>query len=61
MNEGNYCLALSGKVLDDTDRFDINFLSGCQHFDEHQGCVAFHINFRFNEKKIVLNSFMVIL
>lgn len=52
-------LNVHGNVHADATRFEINLLSNCTEIDPHMGSVPLHFGFRFDEGKIVLNSFAV--
>jgi hypothetical protein len=49
-------LIVKGSVPPDATRFSVNLLSGTSVIDEHVGNVPLHVNVRFDEGKIVLNS-----
>ena len=52
-------LTIHGNVLPDASRFEINLLSDCTEINPHMGSVPLHVGVRFDEGKIVLNSFNV--
>lgn len=53
-------LTVHGHVLPEANRFEINLLSDCTEVNPHMGSVPLHVSVRFDEGKIVLNSFDVI-
>uniref|UniRef100_A0A915LWF0 Galectin n=2 Tax=Meloidogyne TaxID=189290 RepID=A0A915LWF0_MELJA len=50
-------LLVQGNILQEAKRFEINLLSECFEVNPHVGSVPLHVNVRFDENKIVLNSF----
>ncbi|KAF7639365.1 Galectin [Meloidogyne graminicola] len=50
-------LLIQGDVLPDANRFAINLLSDCTEVNPHMGSVPLHVNIRFDENSVVLNSF----
>lgn len=50
-------LFVHGQVLAEAQRFEINLLSDCTEISSHMGSVPLHISVRFDEGKIVLNSY----
>lgn len=51
-------LVIHGNVNPNAQRFEVNLLSECVEIDPHSGSVPLHISVRFDEGKIVLNSFL---
>lgn len=56
LHPGN-TLFIHGTVKPDATRFEINLLNDCLEVNPHAGSVPFHVSVRFDEGKIVLNSF----
>lgn len=52
-------LTVHGHVLPEAQRFEINLLSECTEINPHMGSVPLHMSVRFDEEKIVLNTFKV--
>jgi len=51
-------LVVHGQVLPNAKRFEINLLNDCTEISPHMGTAPLHISVRFDEGKIVLNSFI---
>jgi len=56
--EPGQTLVVHGQVLTGANRFAINLLNDCVEINPHMGSVPLHIDIRFDEGKIVLNSFL---
>jgi hypothetical protein len=52
-------LVVRGDVLPGAKRFEVNFLNDCLEITPSKGSVPLHISVRFDEGKLVLNSFKV--
>jgi len=50
-------LNVHGNVFAEANRFEINLLNNCTEIDPHMGSVPLHLSVRFDEGKVVLNSF----
>jgi len=50
-------LVIHGRVMPNAKRFEVNLLSGAPDIDNHMGSAPLHCSIRFDEKKIVLNTF----
>jgi len=51
-------LIVRGTVPTGAKRFEINLLNDTTEIDEHKGSATLHVSVRFDEGKVVLNSFL---
>jgi len=51
-------LVIHGRVPPNVKRFDINLLNDCTEINPNMGNVPLHVSVRFDEGKVVLNSFL---
>lgn len=55
--KGGHSLIIHGNVPADASRFEVNLLNDCVEISPDAGSVPLHVSVRFDDKKVVLNSY----